>query len=157
MSIIKISVILFLVALFCIKQAVAQEDCGLSTVDIHNQDSIKPVQDCIKEVLDEMDKTVDTHGVLLDKFKQKAQGILNDKAICEQYESYYKNATLNNKQAFESLVKSCYGLLTDREKKLADFSNQFKNMKKEYIEMKSTIFVLESKYNLLRSQIDFLR
>ena len=140
---------------FFIKNAIAVADCGLSTINLDNQDSVLSVQKCLKSNLSTLEKELDSHSILVDKFKQKAQSIINSEALCIKYEEYYRNA--DNPEMFKTNVDECYAMLNRNTKKFADFSGEYKEMKNSAKIIKQLILALENKYNMLSNQLEFLK
>jgi len=153
--------LLILLIVLSIDYASAADDCGISTINLDNQESVISVQICIKAILSELNATLDKNEILVDRFRNKAQAIIDEEGLCKKFESYYKNAKKNKDEEagsyFKINVDECYTLLGRRTKKVADFSGEYNQMKQEAKSIKNMIMALENKYNMLTGQLKSLR
>ena len=136
----------------------AEDDCGLSTININSEGSIISVQNCIKNHLNDLNQLLDNHRQLLGKFRNKAMAIIQEEGLCQKFETYYKNAQNDyQRNLFKANTYDCYALATERTKRMAGYETTFGAMDTESRDIKQLVKALENKYNLLTNQLQYLK
>ena len=133
------------------------DDCGLTNVNMQDQNSIIAVQTCLKSTLTELKSALTNHGTLTDEFRNRANEILDEEGMCRKLESYWRNADADEKPFVKQNALDCQRMFNKRVSDMNNFLGTFGEMKEEAHKIEVLIQHLQVKYDLLSSQLEFVR